>query len=64
MTKDKQIAELRAALEGMIQALRKQARTATYYGGEIALCEENGPAWDKARKALALTAPKEDSDEA
>ena len=52
---DAEITRLREALNGMIVALRIQARMAVRYGGEIALNEGNSDAWMAAKKALIST---------
>jgi len=44
--------ELVEALKGMVTALREQARMARAAGGDIAVCELNGPAWTVARDLL------------
>jgi len=46
-------AQLLEACEGLIVALRQQARLARSLGGDIALYEGNAEAWDKARAAIA-----------
>jgi hypothetical protein len=45
--------DLLEALEGMIIALRKQARLAHVAGGDVYLSEDNGDVWIKARAAIA-----------